>query len=47
MEEMLFYLEMSQREQRVRLDDRIMDADEYWEIRMGTSAVGVISAVNE
>ncbi|PNP54756.1 hypothetical protein THARTR1_04961 [Trichoderma harzianum] len=45
--EMEFFIRKSQLEQKSRLDGCILSLDEYWDIRMGTSAVGVIMAVNE
>ncbi|KAL6695225.1 isoprenoid synthase domain-containing protein [Trichoderma pleuroticola] len=45
--EMEFFIQKSQLEQKSRLDGCILSLDEYWDIRMGTSAVGVIMAVNE
>lgn len=40
-------MEMSEREQRLRLDDVVPSAEEFWGYRLGSSAVGVTLAVNE
>jgi len=37
----------SEIEQQVRLSDKLPTVEEYWQCRMGTSAVGVTLAVNE
>lgn len=34
-------------EQKAKLEGHIPSLEEYWRVRMGTSAVGVICAVNE
>ncbi|EHK21849.1 uncharacterized protein TRIVIDRAFT_53145 [Trichoderma virens Gv29-8] len=47
LQEMDFFIQKAQVEQKSRLDGRILSLEEYWDIRMGTSAVGVIMAVNE
>lgn len=47
LQEMDFFIQKAQLEQKSRLDGRILSLEEYWDIRMGTSAVGVIMAVNE
>ena len=37
----------SHMEQKAKLEGQIPTPEEYWRVRMGTSAVGVICAVNE
>ena len=44
MREILFFLKMSEREQKVQY---VPSVEEYWRCRMGTSAVGVCAAVLE
>ena len=44
MKEIEFFLEMSEQEQRVRLAQKVPTLEEYWRIRIGTSAVGVMIA---
>ncbi|KAI9760260.1 MAG: hypothetical protein M4579_001774 [Chaenotheca gracillima] len=45
MDQMSFFIEMSEVEQQVRMSGRIPTIKEYWDIRMGTSAVGVCLAM--
>lgn len=47
MDQMLFFMQKSLDEQRMRLSGDIPSVPAYWETRMGTSAVGVCSAVIE
>ncbi|KAE8355265.1 isoprenoid synthase domain-containing protein [Aspergillus coremiiformis] len=47
LQEMSLFMEMSQMEQKAKLKGQAPSSEEYWEVRMGTSAVGVICAVNE
>ena len=47
MREMMFFLKMSEREQRVRLSQNVPSVEDYRQCRMGTSAMGVISAIHE
>lgn len=47
MKEIVFFMNMSEHEQRVRLAGKIPSTEEYWEYRMGTSAVGICLAVIE
>ncbi|QSZ31558.1 hypothetical protein DSL72_001125 [Monilinia vaccinii-corymbosi] len=46
-EQLIFYIDCSEMEQRVRLSGKLPTVQEYWHFRMGTSAVGVTLAVNE
>ncbi|ROV92483.1 hypothetical protein VSDG_06727 [Cytospora chrysosperma] len=41
------FMEASEAEQVCRLDGRLFTLDEYWQVRMGTSAVYIASAVGE
>ena len=45
--EMEVYMEMSEQEQRVRLNGALPSVEEFWEYRLGSSAVGVCLAVLE
>ena len=45
--EITHFMKMSEREQKVRLSQHVPSIEEYWQIRMGTSAVGVCAAVIE
>ena len=45
--EMQLFLEMAGQEQRYRLTDTIPTPAQYWTCRMGTSAVGICTALNE
>ncbi|KAF4629893.1 hypothetical protein G7Y89_g8253 [Cudoniella acicularis] len=47
MKEIIFFMEMSEIEQRRRLSPELPTIGEYWECRMGTSAVGVCIAMLE
>ncbi|PQE26796.1 terpenoid synthase protein [Rutstroemia sp. NJR-2017a BVV2] len=47
LEQMLFFMDCSEIEQRVRLSGELPTIGQYWNCRMGTSAVGVTLAVNE
>ncbi|KAM3072435.1 hypothetical protein ACMFMG_009236 [Clarireedia jacksonii] len=47
LEQMVFFMDCSEIEQRVRLSDELPTIGQYWDCRMGTSAVGVTLAVNE
>jgi hypothetical protein len=47
MDEMLFFMKMSEVEQQTQLEHETPTIDQYWECRMGTSAVGVCLAVQE
>ena len=47
LDEMSFFMEMSEAEQQSRLDARIPTVDEFWKFRMGATAVGVCLAVLE
>jgi hypothetical protein len=38
---------MSQIKEKMKLRGQVPSLEEYWEVRMGTSAVGVIYALNE
>jgi hypothetical protein len=46
-EEMRFFMDMSEREQRLRLSGAIPSIDEFWRYRLGSSAVTVCLALNE
>jgi hypothetical protein len=46
-EEMRFFMEMSEHEQRLRLSGAIPSIDEFWRYRLGSSAVTVCIALNE
>jgi hypothetical protein len=46
-QEMAFYMETSETEQRIRLSGRIPSVTEFWDFRLGSSAVGVCLALNE
>ena len=46
-EEVRRFVEMTQREQEIRLSGRIPSVGEYWEYRMGTSAVGTLMGLIE
>ena len=41
------FMNASEREQRVRLSGGLPSVEEFWEYRLGSSAVGVCLAVNE
>jgi Terpene synthase family 2, C-terminal metal binding len=41
------FMEMSEEEQRLRLSGTIPSVEEFWEYRLGSSAVCVTLAVNE
>lgn len=45
--ELCFYIEMSEREQEVKLSGDIPSFDSYIRVRLGTSAMGAIIALNE
>ncbi|KAF7621285.1 hypothetical protein AFLA_011588 [Aspergillus flavus NRRL3357] len=45
--EMSLFMVTSHMEQKAKLEGHIPSLEEYWRVRMGTSAVGVICAVNE
>lgn len=47
MKHMEFFLEKSRLEQAVHLRGTLPTVEEYWSIRLGTSAVGVTLAMNE
>jgi hypothetical protein len=47
MAEMIFFMEMSDVEQRRRLNVEIPTIEEYWTCRLGTSAVGVTTVMFE
>ncbi|KAE8375861.1 isoprenoid synthase domain-containing protein [Aspergillus bertholletiae] len=47
LKEITFFMVTSQMEQKAKLEEQIPSLEEYWAVRMGTSAVGVICAVNE
>lgn len=40
LDEMIYFMDQSQVEQRTRLDGRIPNLAEYWTMRLGTCAVG-------
>ncbi|KAJ4359463.1 uncharacterized protein N0V89_000017 [Didymosphaeria variabile] len=46
-EEIRFFMEMSEREQRLRLSGAIPSVDDFWHYRLGSSAVTVCIALNE
>jgi hypothetical protein len=46
-EEIRFFMEMSEHEQRLRLSGTIPSIDEYWHYRLGSSAVNVCVVMNE
>lgn len=46
-EELEFYISTTETEQKFHLDGRIPSLEEYWAVRMGTSAVGACLAVIE
>jgi hypothetical protein len=41
------FLQHTKQEQIVHLNKRISSIDEYWQFRMGTSAVGIVVAMQE
>ena len=43
----MFFLDMSEREQRFQLGEDVPSREEYWRYRMGTSAVGSLAAILE
>lgn len=45
--EVIYYIDMVGREQRLRLSGSIASLEEFWEYRLGTSAVTVCLALNE
>lgn len=45
--EISFFMDKSEYEQRLRLSQSVADLDEYWNFRLGTSAVRVALALNE
>jgi hypothetical protein len=47
MGEIVRFLEQTKREQQTRLCGNLPSMEEYWSFRAGTSAVGVIVAVQE
>jgi hypothetical protein len=44
---MVHYISQSQVEQEIRLRGEIANVEQYWNFRMGTSAVGVAAAAVE
>jgi hypothetical protein len=46
-DEMMFFMNMSEQEQRLRLSGTIPSIDEFWRYRLGSSAVSVCLALNE
>jgi len=46
-EEMRFFMDMSEHEQRLRLSGTIPSIDEFWRYRIGSSAVSVCLSLNE
>lgn len=47
MAEMEIFMAASEFEQRTKLTDGVWTLDSYWKCRLGTSAVGVCSAIIE
>ncbi|KAK2589502.1 hypothetical protein QQS21_012823 [Conoideocrella luteorostrata] len=47
MVEMQVFMDASETEQHTRLDGGVMDLETYWKVRLGTSAVGLCSAMIE
>lgn len=47
LKEMIFFMDMSEEEQRLRLSGSIASLDEFWRFRTGSSAVPVCLALNE
>lgn len=47
MNELYFFMEKSAVEQRLRLSERVTTIEEFWQYRLGTSAVRVVLAINE
>ena len=45
--EIVFFIEMSEQEQRLRLSGSIATVEEYWHYRLGSAAVAVCLALNE
>ena len=45
--EMGIFMDMTEREQRWRMNGAIPSVEEYWDYRLGSSAVTVTLAVNE
>jgi hypothetical protein len=45
--EMEFFMETSEKEQRLRLSGTIPSLDEFWHYRLGSSAVAVCLSLNE
>ena len=47
MSEFALFLEKSETEQRLRLQAQIVSIEDFWQYRLGTSAVGVVLCLNE
>ncbi|KAL1653509.1 hypothetical protein SLS61_004019 [Didymella pomorum] len=47
LKELVYYIEMVEQEQRLRLSGTVASLEEFWHYRLGTSAATVILAVNE
>ena len=45
--EMTVFIDMSEREQRLRLGTTLPSIEEFWKYRLGSSAVAVCLALNE
>lgn len=45
--ELMFFLDMSECEQRFQLGEDVPSREDYWRYRMGTSAVGSLAAILE
>ena len=47
MKELEFFLNKSEVEQKLRLTKNMINLSDFWQFRLGTSAVRVVLAVNE
>ncbi|KAF3047863.1 terpene cyclase [Didymella keratinophila] len=47
LKELVYYIQMVEQEQRLRLSGTVASLEEFWHYRLGTSAATVILAVNE
>ena len=47
MTEVLFFMQKSEVEQRLRLLEYVTTIEEFWQYRLGTSAVRVVLCLNE
>ena len=47
MSELAFFMQKSEVEQRLRLQSQIITIEDFWDFRLGTSAVRVVPCLNE